>query len=62
MRIIHCRICFCTTGWLPRSERPSTTSSFASTVPRASHQFTVLAPRYTRSAARSRVKIHCVHL
>ena len=28
------------TGWLPRSLRPSMTSSFASTVPSAGHQFT----------------------
>ena len=28
------------TGWSPRSERPLMTSSSASTVPSASHQFT----------------------
>ncbi len=37
---IHWRIGFLTTGWLPRSDLPSITSSFASTVPSAGHQLT----------------------
>ncbi len=40
MRSIHCRSGIRTTGWPPRSDLPSTTSSLASTVPSAGHQFT----------------------
>ena len=40
IRKYHCLIFFFTTGWPPRSLTPFTTSSFANTVPNASHQFT----------------------
>ena len=49
MRIIHCFKGRRKTGWLPRSLRPSlVTSSLASTVPRAGHQFTGTSARYAR--------------
>ena len=38
-------IFFWTTGKPPRSLTPSMTSSFANTVPRAWHQFTIVSPR-----------------
>ncbi len=41
----HCHISFCTTGYPPRTERPSLTSSLASTVPSLGHQFTIVLPR-----------------
>ena len=41
----HCFIFFCTTGCPPRSDTPSTTSSFARTVPSAGHQFTMVSLR-----------------
>ena len=43
-RSCHWVIFFCSTGWPPRTEYPSFTSSFASTVPRAGHQFTAVSP------------------
>lgn len=46
MRIIHWRRRLRKTGKFPRSERPSAvTSSFASTVPRPGHQFTIDSER-----------------
>ena len=42
MRIIHCERFLRKTGKFPRSDLPSAvTSSFASTVPKPGHQFTV---------------------
>ena len=51
-----------TTGCEPRSERPSMTSSLASTVPSAGHQFTGTSFCSARPASKSSRKIHCVHL
>lgn len=51
-----------TTGWSPRSLLPSMTSSLASTVPRAGHQFTGTSAWYARPRLNSWQKIHCVHL
>ena len=49
MRSIHCLSGRWNTGWLPRSLRPSAvTSSLASTVPSAGHQFTGASSRYAR--------------
>ena len=59
---IHCFIGLRITGWFPRSLRPSMTSSFASTVPSAGHQFTGTSAWYARPRSSSLVKIHCVHL
>ena len=53
MRIIHWRMVFLTTGWPPRSDKPSLTSSLASTVPKAGHQFTSLSARYAIRKAMS---------
>ena len=52
----HCFIFFCTTGWPPRSETPSTTSSFASTVPSAGHQLTIVS---LRNAMRQFIRSSC---
>src|SRR5690606_8115307 len=46
IRIDHCIIFFCSTGYPPRSDTPLITSSFANTVPKAAHQFTVLSRKY----------------
>ena len=43
----YCSSGFWVTGWPVRSSLPSTTCSLASTVPRASHQFTVRLARNT---------------
>ena len=52
----HCFIFFCTTGCPPRSETPSTTSSLASTVPSAGHQFTIVS---FRNAMRQFISSSC---
>ena len=52
----HCFIFFCTTGCPPRSDTPSTTSSLASTVPRAGHQFTIVS---LRNAIRQFINSSC---
>ena len=52
----HCFIFFCTTGCPPRSDTPSTTSSFASTVPNAGHQFTIVS---LRNAIRQFIRSSC---
>ncbi len=44
----HCHIFFCSTGYPPRTDRPSLTSSLASTVPSFGHQFTTALARYAR--------------
>ena len=44
--IIHCRIGFLITGWPPLSLKPPITSSFESTVPNSSHQFTSTLSKY----------------
>ena len=59
---IHCFIGLRITGWFPRSLRPSMTSSFASTVPSAGHQFTGTSAWCARPRSSSLVKIHCVRL
>ena len=59
---IHCFMGLRITGWFPRSDRPSITSSFASTVPSAGHQFTGTSAWYAKPRSRSCRKIHCVHL
>ena len=45
-RNCHWVIFFCSTGKPPLTLSPSFTSSFASTVPRPSHQFTLVSPWY----------------
>jgi len=50
------------TGKEPRSERPSITSSFASTVPSFGHQLTCTSDWTARLRLKSWTKIHCVHL
>jgi hypothetical protein len=59
---IHCFIGLRMTGWFPRSLNPSITSSFASTVPSAGHQFTGTSAWYAKSFSNNFKKIHCVHL
>src|SRR5438034_4897447 len=48
MRSIHWRIGLRTTGKSPTSLLPSTTSSFASTVPSSSHHHTGISATYAR--------------
>ena len=59
---IHCLSGIRTTGCPPRSLSPSITSSFASTVPNAGHQFTGTSALYASPRFNSCRKIHCVHL
>mmetsp|Transcript_19940 Transcript_19940/g.61454 ORF Transcript_19940/g.61454 Transcript_19940/m.61454 type:complete len:200 (+) Transcript_19940:1429-2028(+) len=62
IRRIHWRSGALTTGWSPRSDNPSMTSSFASTVPSAGHQLTGTSFCAARPASNNSRKIHCVHL